>query len=220
MIDKRVRGVPLEQILGWAEFREIRVALVPEIFIPRYRTEFLASQAIALCESDSIVLDLCCGSGAIGLSMITLIPTLELVASDVDPVAVRCATQNLAPFGVSVFEGDLFESIPNEFMGEVDVLVANAPYVPTDEIDMMPRDSRLYEPRVSLDGGSDGLDVHRRIASEAGIWLASGGCLLIETSERQAPKAAEIFRVNDLEPRIVNSDEFDATIVIGRKSEI
>ena len=83
---------------------------------------------------------------------------------------------------------------------------------------MMPRDSRLYERPTSLDGGNDGLEIHRRIAAESRSWLATGGHLLIEVSERQAAQAAEIFLTNGLEPSIVTSDEFDATVVIGAKA--
>lgn len=218
MIEKRTDGVPIEQILGWAEFHGLRVAVEPEIFIPRYRTEFLADQAISLCSADSLVVDLCCGSGAIGLSIISAVPTVRLIASDIDPVAVRCARKNLSAFDATVLESDLFDTFPDEVRGKIDVLVANAPYVPSDEIEMMPRDSRLFEPRISLDGGENGLEIHRQIAAEAASWLASGGHLLIEISERQAQQAEEIMLTNGLIPRVVTSDEFDVTVVIGTKS--
>lgn len=217
MIEQRVCGIPIEHILGWAEFRGLRVTIEPDVFIPRYRTEFLASQAIAFCNPNSVVLDLCCGTGAIGLSVISSIPTVQLFASDIDPTAVRCAIQNLAQFNVPVFEGDLFEPIPENLKGRIEVLVANGPYVPTEEIAMMPREARLYETQQSLDGGRDGLDIHRRIASEAAVWLAPGGVLLIETSEGQADQAAEVFLSNGLDPRIEHSDEFDTTIVIATR---
>ena len=215
MIDKRRSGLPLEQILGWAEFCGLRVAIEPGVFIPRHRTEFLVSQAISLLRPDSIVLDLCCGSGAVGLAMISFFPLVKLYAADIDPVAVRCAHRNLAPFGGKVFEGDLFEPISKELKGQIEILIANAPYVPTEAIEMMPRESRIYETRVSLDGGGDGLDVQRRIAASAPQWLAPRGYLLVETSEKQAANTADIFLLNGLRPKIVSSDEFDATVVIG-----
>ncbi len=217
MIEARTNGVPLEQILGWAEFRGLRVEITPGIFVPRYKTEFLVEQAISLCESDSAVLDLCCGSGAIGLAIISNNPAIQLLASDIDPLAVSCAARNLAPFGVEVFEGDLFEPISEKWKGRINVLVANAPYVPTEAIEVMPRESRLYEPHISLDGGYDGLEVHRRIAMAAPDWLTTGGHLLIETGENQGSKAAKIFSQNGLTSRIVHSEELDATVVIGTK---
>ncbi len=218
MIAARSDGVPLEQILGWAEFRGLRVGIAPGIFVPRYKTEFLAEQAIALCESDSVVLDLCCGSGAIGLAIISNNPSIQLLASDIDPLAVSSAKHNLAPFEIEIFEGDLFEPIPKEWKGRIDILVANAPYVPTESIEIMPRESRLYEPHASLDGGQDGLDVHRRIAMAAPEWLAPGGHLLIETGKSQASSAADIFEKNGMTSRIVYSEEYDSTVIIGTKS--
>jgi len=163
------------------------------------------------------VVDLCCGSGALGMAMIAALPQIDLYASDNDPRAIQCSKQNVASLGGHVFEGDLFAALPVELQGRVDVIVANAPYVPTDAIDMMPREAREHEPRETLDGGDDGLDVHRRIAEEAAIWLATGGCLLAETSEDQADLMAAIFVHNKMEPKIVSSDEYDATVVIGRK---
>jgi release factor glutamine methyltransferase len=217
MIDRRKSGIPLEQILGWAEFCGLRVAIETGVFIPRHRTEFLVSQAISLSRPNSVVLDLCCGSGAIGLAMISFLPHIKLYAADIDPVAVRCAHLNLAPFRGKVFESDLFESIPKELKGNIEILIANAPYVPTEAIEMLPRESRIYETRVSLDGGGDGLEVQRRIAATAPQWLTPKGFLLVETSEKQASNTAKIFMLNGLKSRIVSSDEFDATVVIGMK---
>lgn len=218
MIEARTEGVPLEQILGWAEFCGLRIEIEPSVFIPRFKTEFLVERALALCNFDSVVLDLCCGSGAIGLAVISTKPSIQLIASDIDPSAVACASRNLAPFGVAVFEGDLFEPIPRDLKGRVDILIANAPYVPTEAIEIMPRESRLYESHVSLDGGRDGLDVHRRIAAAATEWLAPGGYLLIETGKSQATLAANIFSNVGLNSSISYSEKFDATVVIGMKS--
>ena len=117
---------------------------------------------------------------------------VELVAADLDPAAVRAARRNLEPLGARVVEGDLFDALPRDLLGRVDVLAVNAPYVPTDEIAMMPPEARDHEARVALDGGGDGLDVHRRVAASAREWLAPGGHLLIETSRRQAPTTAAL----------------------------
>jgi release factor glutamine methyltransferase len=114
-----------------------------------------------------------------------------------------------------VHEGDLYEPLPAALRRRVDVLAVNAPYVPTEAVGLMPREARIHEPRVALDGGADGLDVQRRVTAAAPRWLASGGHLLIETSERQAPQTVEIFTRNGLIPRVARSDELDATVVIG-----
>jgi release factor glutamine methyltransferase len=116
-----------------------------------------------------------------------------------------------------VYEGDLYEPLPATLRGRIDVLVANAPYVPTEALGLLPAEARIHEPRVSLDGGADGLDVQRRVIAAAPPWLAPGGHLLVETSERQAPKTIEILAGNGLTTRVGRSDELHATVVIGTK---
>lgn len=214
MVARRVAGEPLEYIVGWAEFAGLRVAVEPGVFVPRRRTEFLVEQAVALARRAAAVVDLCCGSGAVGLAVAGALGDAELHAADVDPVAVRCARRNISGRG-TVYEGDLFEPLPAELRHRVDVLTANVPYVPTAELELMPAEARLYEPRQSLDGGDDGLDILRKVAAAAPEWLAPGGSLLSETSERQAPKAVEVLAAAGLEPRVATSAE--ATVVIGTR---
>ncbi|WP_312875912.1 putative protein N(5)-glutamine methyltransferase [Arthrobacter terrae] len=215
MLARRIAGLPLELILGWAQFCGLRMVVAPGVFVPRRRTEFLVRQAAALADPEAITVDLCCGSGAVGAALLRAIPRAQLYSVDIDPTAVRCAAHNIASVGGRVFEGDLFGPLPAQLHGRVDILVANAPYVPTGAIAMMPSEARLYEARAALDGGQDGLDVQRRVAAGALAWLAPGGHLLVETSERQAPESAEIFRRNGLVPHVTNSPDLDATVVIG-----
>ena len=107
---------------------------------------------------------------------------------------------------------------PPALRGRVAILVANVPYVPPAEIALMPPEARAHEPRMALDGGPDGLDVLRRVAAGAAAWLAPGGPLLSEISERQGPSLAEaVFTAVGLTARVVSSDELDATVVIGRR---
>lgn len=215
MVEKRVAGQPLEHILGWAEFSGLRIVVDPGVFVPRRCTEFLVRQAVALCRPAAVVVDLCCGSGAVGAALVSSVPQIEVYAADISPAAVQCARRNLGDG--RVFEGDLFEPLPATLRGGVDVLVANTPYVPSDAIKLMPSEARIYEPRVALDGGRDGLDVQRRVAAGALSWLAPGGSLLVETSERQASQSADIFASNGLIPRVATSKDLDATVVIGTK---
>ncbi|HEY0277025.1 MAG TPA: putative protein N(5)-glutamine methyltransferase [Solirubrobacterales bacterium] len=215
MLRRRVSGLPLEHILGWAEFAGLRIHVEAGVFVPRRRTGFLVERAVCLAGQEAVVLDLCCGTGALAAAMLDRRPGIELYAADIDPAAVRCARRNLAGRG-TVVEGDLFDPLPAGLRGRVDVLVANAPYVPTDAIGTMPPEARLYEAMVALDGGADGLDVQRRVAQAAPSWLAAGGHLLVETSDRQAPRTAELFAAAGLTTRIVGSEEFEATVVIGR----
>jgi release factor glutamine methyltransferase len=219
MLDQRVLGLPLEHVLGWAEFCGLRIAVDPGVFVPRRRTEFLVDQAAALAgpRPGVVVVDLCCGSGAVGAALAAVLDQVELYASDIDPAAARCARRNIGSAG-RVYEGDLYEPLPATLRGRVDVLVVNAPYVPTDKIGLLPPEARLHEPQVALDGGTDGLDIQRRVAAAAARWLAPGGHLLIETSERQATRTAEAVGLGGLIARTVGDDELDATVVIGATS--
>ncbi|MEX1078996.1 MAG: putative protein N(5)-glutamine methyltransferase [Homoserinimonas sp.] len=213
LVAKRMSGLPLEQILGWAEFCGLRIVVEHGVFVPRRRTGFMVELAAEFATSGDIALDLCCGSGAVGAALANAVPGVEVYAADVNSAAVRCARHNLPED--RVFEGDLFDALPERLAGTIDILIANAPYVPTDAISLMPPEARLYEARIALDGGADGLDVQRRIVAGAGRWLASGGRLLIETSVGQAPHTCQLFVAAGLETTVRHSDDFDSTIVIG-----
>jgi release factor glutamine methyltransferase len=215
MVDQRVAGLPLEQVLGWAEFCGLRITVAPGVFVPRRRTEFLVRQAVALARPGNVIVDLCCGAGAIGTALAAAVERAELHAADIDPAAVRCARQNLP--GGRVYQGDLYAPLPAGLRGRVAILAANVPYVPSEEIGFLPPEARVHEPRAALDGGADGLDVLRRVAAGAAAWLAPGGYLLSETSERQAPLAETALAAFGLTARVVRSADLQATVVIGRR---
>lgn len=212
LIARRIAGEPLEVIVGFAEFCGLRVFVEPGVFVPRRRSELLVREAVARVSPGSVVLDLCCGTGALGAAVLDRVP-VELYSADLDPVAVRCARRNVSP----VFEGDLFDALPSFLRGAVDVIVCNAPYVPTDEIAFMPVEAREHEPSTALDGGADGVEVHRRVAAEAVEWLRPGGWLLIETSEHQAPSTAAAFV--GLTTEVITSDELSCTVVVGQSNQ-
>jgi len=215
MVGRRVEGLPLEQILGWAEFCGLRILVEPGVFVPRRRTELLVQEATTLAPAGAVVVDLCCGSGAVGTALARTLIDVELHAADIDPAAVRCARRNVTPELGAVHEGDLYDALPPRLRGRVDLLVACTPYVPSDAIDLMPPEARLHEPLVALDGGPDGLDVVRRMAAGAMTWLAPRGHLLVETSEGQAALAADELARAGLVARIVSSDDLGATVVVG-----
>lgn len=219
MVGERVAGLPLEHVLGWAEFCGQRIAVEAGVFVPRVRTEFLIAQAAALTPPGAVALDLCCGSGALGVALAAAVPLAELHAVDIDPVAVRCAAGNLAEGG-TVYLGDLYEPLPASLRGFVDVVIANVPYVPSDEVALLPAEARLHEARVALDGGADGLGVLRRVAAGAPAWLRPGGHLLIETSERQVPLATAAFAEHGLRPRAASSAELGSTVIIGTNGAV
>jgi len=219
MVERRVVGLPLEHVIGWAEFCGLRVSGDPGVFVPRVRTGFLVEQALTAARGlpEPVVVDLCCGSGAVGAALLAALDGIELHAVDIDPAAVRCARRNIGDGG-RVHQGDLYRPLPAGLRGRVDVLVANAPYVPTDAIGLLPAEARIHEARVALDGGADGLDIQRRVAAAALDWLAPGGQLLVETSDRQAPYSVQAFTAGGLTARVLADEELDATVVVGGRS--
>lgn len=213
LVDRRADGVPLEHVLGWAAFLGLRVAVDDGVFVPRRRTEFLARQAIRLAHRGAVVVDLCCGSGAVAAAIAVAVPDVDLSAADIDPAAVRCARRNV---NGAVYAGDLYDALPTRLRGRVDVLVANVPYVPSGDVALLPPEARTYEPLVALDGGGDGLDVLRRVVAGAPEWLAPDGHLLFEMSTRQAPAAVALLRAAGLTPEVTTDDNLAATVIIGR----
>jgi len=237
LVTRRVAGEPLEYVVGWVDFAGVRVLLDPGVFIPRQRTalmvdlasDVLVSRLASLAPQPAtaapqpataaprpaaaVVVDLCCGSGAIGLALAHRHPGIELHAADLDPVAAACARRNLEPVGGTVHVGDLEAPLPERLRGRVDVLVANVPYVPSGAIVLMPAESRDHEPRGTVDGGTDGLDVVRRLAGLAPGWLAPGGTVLVETGDDQASEAVAALTHAGLRATVHHDDERGATAV-------
>ena len=217
MVLRRVAGEPLEYVVGWAEFCGIRMVVERGVFVPRHRTELLVEEAARLLPAGRpVVVDVCCGSGALGAALAAR-HDIEMYAADVDPAAVRCARVNVADAGGQAFEGDLFGPLPARLRGRVQVLLANVPYVPTDQIALMTPEARDHETRATLDGGADGLEVLRRVSVGASTWLVPGGTVLVESSERQAEEMCGVMRADGLEPRVVRSDDLGATVVAGTR---
>ncbi len=216
MVGERVAGRPLEQVLGWAEFDGLRIVVAPGVFVPRRRSRLLVDLAAERATEleHAVVVDLCCGTGALGAAVLARVPTAEVYAADVDPDAVACARRNLP--ADRVFEGDLFAALPEDLRGRIDALVVNAPYVPTDAIATMPPEARDHEHRVALDGGADGLDVQRRVMHDAGDWLAPGGDLVIETGRHQVPATSAAMTRAGLVAETHTLSDLDAVAVRGR----
>ena len=224
MVAARAGGLPLEQVLGWAELDGLRVVVEPGVFVPRRRSlllvEVAARQAAAVAARRSqrrppLVVDLCCGSGALGAAVQARVPVAVVHAADLDPAAVACARRNLDP--ARVWEGDLGAALPDDLRGRVDVLVVNAPYVPTAEIATMPPEARDHEHRLALDGGPDGLDVQRRVATEAPRWLGPEGIVVLETGRLQAARTRELLAGAGLRGEVVVDDAIGGTCVVARR---
>ena len=223
MVRRRVSGEPLEVVVGYADFHGVRVQVDPGVFVPRARTGLMVEMAIehlraAAPGRTSVVVDLCCGTGAVGLAVLSRLPELELVASDVDPAAVACARRSVEPAGGTVVEGDLDSALPDRLRGRVDVITCNAPYVPTVAIATMPPEARDHEHRVALDGGADGLAVVRRVMAVASGWLAPGGIVVVEVGTGQVDAARAAVGDAGLQATVVTDDELGAIVVSGVRS--
>jgi release factor glutamine methyltransferase len=215
---RRLEGWPLEQVLGRAELCGVRVHVCDGVFVPRRRSELLVREAVAVASRASgraVLLDLCCGTGAVGVAVATLHGDAELHASDLDPGSVSCAGRHVEGVGGAVYLGDLYDPLPNSLRRRVDVLVANAPYVPTDELAFMPVEAREHEPRIALDGGADGVAIQRRIVAGARQWLSPRGQLLVETSLRQVPLTVAAFEAAGFAVRVASDDDLEASVVVG-----
>jgi release factor glutamine methyltransferase len=231
LVDRRVAGEPLEHLLGWVAFAGARYVVTPGVFVPRRRSELLVSVVHGLLVElrarerpdtrglpHPVIVELCCGAGAVAAAVSARVPEAEVWAADIDPAAVACARQNLPP--ERVVEGDLYDALPASLRGRIDVVVVNAPYVPTDAIAGMPPEARDHEPRLALDGGTDGVDLHRRVFTEAGSWLAPGGTVVVETSRPQAGSTAAAARAPGLRPRMESDDDLAATVVVANAGKI
>lgn len=214
-VRRRTAGEPLEVIVGWVAFAGQRVSVAPGVFVPRRRTELMARLALLATGAPGPSVELCCGAAPVAAVLDRA--GREVWACDIDPDAVAVARHNLsAPDRVRC--GDLFDALPPELAGTLVLVAANAPYVPTDEIDLMPREARDHEPTVALDGGPDGVTLHRRIAAAAPHWLAPGGTLLIETSRSQQDLTLAAMRSAGLVAEVVHDEDLDATVAVGVRS--
>jgi release factor glutamine methyltransferase len=218
LVARRASGEPLEHIVGWVQFGGHRIVVAPGVFVPRQRTRCLAERAISNAQQrrTPVVVELCCGAAAIAHAVGVAVPDAELYATDVDERAVACARRNLEPFGGRILRGDLYSALPSQLLARVDVLVANAPYVPREELSLLPTEARDHEPTVALDGGRDGLAVLRKVIAGAPRWLTSGGVLLVECSRAQSERVVDAMRVVRLAGTVTTDDDLAATVVEGR----
>ncbi|HET6963397.1 MAG TPA: HemK/PrmC family methyltransferase [Acidimicrobiales bacterium] len=189
LVTRRLAGEPLAWVTGWVDFAGTRLRVDEGVYVPRYETRILVTAALEVLPADGMAVDLCTGSGAVAAALRRSRPGARVVASDVDPVACRCATSN----EVEVYEGDLDAPLPASCLASADVVTAVAPYVPTDRIEYMPRDFRDYEPVAALDGGPDGLRVVGRVVAAGARLLRPDGWLVLELGAGQDRLLAPIL---------------------------
>jgi release factor glutamine methyltransferase len=190
IINRYIAGEPLQYLLGFTWFMDSKFTVGPQVLIPRSDTEILCESAIqAIREKNRPVqiLDLCSGSGCIGISILKACPDSRLVMADISEYAVSLSRKNardLIPgLDYQVIQSDLFDALPDE---NFDFIVSNPPYIASPIVDGLEDRVKKYEPRLALDGGPDGLTVYRRMISEAPSHLSSGGMLILEIGYDQA----------------------------------
>jgi len=203
LLARRLAGEPLAWLIGWVRFCATRIRVDPGVFVPRPKTEALAHRAVALLPADGIAVDLCAGSGAVAVILGAARPRATVIATDIDPVAIACAHRN----GVEALLGDLDEPLPPALRGRVDVVTAVVPYVPTEELHLLPRDVLAHEPCRSLDGGPRGTEVLERAARAAARWLRPGGSVLLELGGDQADELSTTMAATGFSAIRVHRDE-------------
>jgi release factor glutamine methyltransferase len=189
LVARRERGERLEHVLGWVDFGGLLVDVDPGVFVPRPQTVALAERAASL--RPTVALDLFAGSGAIASVITRRNPDARVVAAELD--VTECLESNARRYGFEVVESDVDRGVPPELEGRVDVLTANVPYVPTDELQYVPHEG---EPVTALDGGDDGLDWVRRVVACAPRWLRPGGTLLTEIATSQLPAFVDLINAS------------------------
>jgi len=193
LVQRRLDGEPVAYIIGEWEFYGLPLDISRDVLIPRLDTEVLAERAILLARengAETRVLDLCAGSGCVGLAVAANVPQCRVVLADVSEGALKVCKQNIRRNDlnarVTALLADAREA-PASTLWDFDVIACNPPYIPTGDIPGLDKSVQGYEPHLALDGGADGLDFYRAIARKWGVALRLGGRLLFEVGAGQAP---------------------------------
>jgi release factor glutamine methyltransferase len=195
LLARRAAREPLQHLTGSAAFRHVELQVGPGVFLPRPETELLAGWAIERAgagEAGAVVVDLCCGSGAIALSVADEVPGAEVHAVELDPSAHAWAERNLVDSGVVLRLGDMADAFP-ELDARVDVVVCNPPYIPLEAWASVEPEARDHDPALALWSGEDGLDAIRVLESTASRLLRPGGWVGTEHADVQGESAAQVF---------------------------
>jgi release factor glutamine methyltransferase len=215
LVSRRTAGEPIAWLTGIVNFCGISLAVAPGVYVPRRQTELLARRATTVLPSAGVAVDLCTGAGAIAAVLVRAVPTARVVATELEPTAVECASRN----GVTVFEGFLDDPLPGELERRVDVLTAVVPYVPTHSLRLLPRDVQAFEPALALDGGPEGTDLLAEVVRRSRRWLHPGGWLLLELGGDQAQPMGQLLHETGFEGvEVMTDDDGDPRAICARLS--
>lgn len=199
-INMRKRGVPVQYLTNMQEFMSLPFYVDDNVLIPRNDTEVLVENALHLINDrkDSIILDMCTGSGCIAISMAHYSPESKIFAVDLSVSALKVAKYNteLNKVQDKIFfiESNLFEKVPRSLKGKFDMIISNPPYIPTKDILELMSEVKDYEPIMALDGGDDGLNFYRIIIENSKNYLKNKGILIFEIGYNQGKSVAKLFR--------------------------
>ena len=197
ILEKRLTGMPLWKVIGNTDFYGFEIDINEDVLCPRPETELLVEQALKYIKDDSKVLDLCTGSGCIAIAVAGK-TNAKVTASDISEKALAVAKSNVAKHSfddrIEVVESNLFEKLEGKF----DVIISNPPYIPTKEIETLDKEVKEFDPVIALDGGEDGLDFYRAIASKVNDYLNKDGVIFMECGENQAEEIAKLFKGYDV----------------------
>jgi release factor glutamine methyltransferase len=195
LVRRRAAGEPLQYLTGRAGFRTVEVRVAPGVFIPRPETEVMtgwALQRLAEMDRRPVVVELCAGSGAISAAIAAEMPGISQSAVELSEVAAKVAAVNLSGSGVDLRVGDMADAFP-ELDGQVDLVIANPPYIPLEAWEQVAQDVRTHEPELALFSGADGLDALRVVARVAARLLRPGGWVCAEHAEVQSAAVVQLF---------------------------
>ena len=215
MLKQRAEGKPLQYVLGNTEFFGYEFDVDQNVLIPRFETELLVDKLLAYISQDSKVLDLCCGSGAIGIT-IKLQKGCDVTLTDLSEGAVAVTNKNAKKLDadVKVLHGDLFEKVEGKF----DLIVSNPPYIPTQDILGLDSNVKDFEPTMALDGGQDGLDFYRAIVAQSPDYLSDNGLLAFELGIGQMDDVIELSKDNfDLVARVKDYNGIERIVILRKK---
>jgi release factor glutamine methyltransferase len=208
LASRRAAGEPLQYLTGVAGFRYLQLKVGPGVFIPRPETELVAARAMSRLPDGGSLVDIGTGSGAIALAVATERPQARVWATERSPIAMEWARRNRDELdaAVTLIRGDLFEGLPADLEGALDVVVSNPPYVADTDAHLLGEDVRNHEPHEALFAGLEGLLLVEVIASEARRWLRDGGWLVMEIGYDQAKKVADLLARLDYSDVDVSQD--------------
>ena len=217
LVERRISGEPIAKIFGYTEFYGLRIKVNKNVLTPRQETEILVENALKLIGDDKCtVLDLCTGSGAIAIA-IQKTTKASVFASDVSLKALDIAKENAQNLAANIvfIESDMFEGLKKK---KFDFIISNPPYIKTEEIEMLQKEVKDYDPHISLDGGIDGLYFYKEIAQKAPLFLSKNGKILLEIGHEQAKEVKKLLTDNFNNIKIIKDyNKLDRVIIAEKK---